>query len=109
MADVQCDLGEKTTCELVAQYGEGTAVFHHCDNTKDEDVKGENSTWPPLMSALWECQHTIFPNSKKIVLSIYISLHAISHDHHHKIVSLLVYFRLSSTLKMIPGQLYHHI
>ena len=63
MADIQCDLGEKTTCELVAQYGEGTAVFQHCDNTKDEDVKGENSTWPPLMSAPCEFKHTIFPNS----------------------------------------------
>ena len=41
MADIEKELGAQTVTEFCQKFGEGKAVFHHCDNTKDEDVKGE--------------------------------------------------------------------
>ena len=39
----------------------------------------------------------------------YIDLHVISYHQQLKTVSLLLYFRLRSTLKIIPGQLYLYV
>ena len=40
MADIENDLGAQTVAEFCQKFGQEKAVFHHCDNTKDEDVKG---------------------------------------------------------------------
>ena len=47
-----------------------------------------------------------FLHFKRIFLPKYIDLYIISYEKKLKNDSLLLYFRLSSTLKMIPCQLY---